>query len=386
MNRRKFLNLTTAAILTTPALLRQASAQEGPFRVKYFPVAPGSGSRDTASAPDGTIWYCGQRNGTLGRLDPRDGSFKQIDLGKGAAPHGVIIGPDGAPWITEGGQNAIARVDPSDHKVQLFRLPESRAYANLNTGVFDKNGIYWFTGQSGIYGRLDPKSGDMTVFKSPRGRGTYGITVTPEATSGTPRSPAITSPGSTPGPATPRWSSRRRRPGRAAGVVRFQGRIWVSEWNSGNVSVHDPADGSWKAWKLPGAGPRCYAVYVDEKDKVWCTDFGANASCASIPQPKSSMPSRATCRAPMCGNSRASPARPGAVSPGPTVSCGSRLSRESTDLHSMAFAPRLRVSGRRGKTLHTLPRLPQPRSGRPGTARPQPRWPDRTQGRRRRGL
>ena len=41
--------------------------------------------------------------------------------------------------------------------------------------------------------------------------------------------------------------------------------------------MHDPADGSWKAWKLPGTGPRTYAVYVDEKDKVWLTDFGANA-------------------------------------------------------------------------------------------------------------
>jgi virginiamycin B lyase len=56
-----------------------------------------------------------------------------------------------------------------------------------------------------------------------------------------------------------------------------KGRIWVSEWNSGNVSVHDPADGSWKAWKLPGRNPRTYAVYVDDKDKVWLTDFGANA-------------------------------------------------------------------------------------------------------------
>ena len=62
----------------------------------------------------------------------------------------------------------------------LFRLPEKEAYANLNTAVFDKSGIYWFTGQSGIYGRLDPKSGDMTVFKSPRGRGTYGMTITPK--------------------------------------------------------------------------------------------------------------------------------------------------------------------------------------------------------------
>jgi virginiamycin B lyase len=28
---------------------------------------------------------------------------------------------------------------------------------------------------------------------------------------------------------------------------------------------------------LPGASPRTYAIYVDAKDKVWLTDFGANA-------------------------------------------------------------------------------------------------------------
>ena len=56
-----------------------------------------------------------------------------------------------------------------------------------------------------------------------------------------------------------------------------KGRIWVSEWNGGNVSVHDPADGSWKTWKLPGDNPTTYAVYVDHLDKVWLTDFSANA-------------------------------------------------------------------------------------------------------------
>ena len=54
-----------------------------------------------------------------------------------------------------------------------------------------------------------------------------------------------------------------------------KGRIWVSEWNSGNVSMHDPADGSWRTWRLPGQRPRTYSVYVDDKDKVWLTDFGA---------------------------------------------------------------------------------------------------------------
>ena len=56
-----------------------------------------------------------------------------------------------------------------------------------------------------------------------------------------------------------------------------KGRIWVSEWNSGNVSVYDPGAQTWKAWRLPGDSPRAYAVYVDEQDVVWLSDFGANA-------------------------------------------------------------------------------------------------------------
>src|SRR5215475_14301491 len=179
MNRRQFL-ASSAALLAAPSQLRPGLAQEGPFRTKYFPISAGIGLHDVAPAPDGSVWFTGQGKGLLGKLDPRDGSFKTVNLGQGAAPHGVTIGPDGAPWITEGGQNAIARVDLGDKKVTLFRLPEKFAYANLNTGVFDKTGTYWFTGQSGIYGRLAPKSGDMTVFKAPKGVGPYGITVTPK--------------------------------------------------------------------------------------------------------------------------------------------------------------------------------------------------------------
>jgi virginiamycin B lyase len=41
--------------------------------------------------------------------------------------------------------------------------------------------------------------------------------------------------------------------------------------------MHDPAKSSWRAWKLPGSGPRPYAVYVDGNDKVWLSDWGSNA-------------------------------------------------------------------------------------------------------------
>lgn len=278
MNRRQFLISAATGIVATPGLLRVAGAQEGPFRVKYFPVDAGIGLHDVAPAPDGIIWFTGQGNGTLGRLDPRDGSYKLVGLGKGAAPHGVTIGPDGAPWVTEGGQNAIARVDPADRRVTLFRLPEKYAYANLNTGVFDRSGIYWFTGQSGHYGRLDPKSGAMKVFDAPRGVGPYGIAVTPKgdvwyaslAGNYIAKLDPTTGQATVVEPPTPKQGARRI-------WSDSNSRLWVSEWNSGNVSMHDPADGSWKAWKLPGTSPHAYAVYVDDRDKIWLTDFSANA-------------------------------------------------------------------------------------------------------------
>lgn len=278
MNRRQFLTSTTAAILLGPLLSRETFAQESPFRVKYFPLPSGVGVHDVAPSSHGTVWFTGQRNGTLGRLEPGDGFVRLVDLGKGAAPHGVVIGPDGAPWVTDGGQNAIARVDPADHKVTLFPLPEKEAYANLNTAAFDRNGILWFTGQSGIYGRLDPKSGDITVFKSPRGPGPYGITGTPKgdvwyaslAGNHIARIDIASGNARVVEPPTPHQGARRV-------WSDSKGRIWVSEWNSGNVSMHDPVGSSWKSWKLPGNHPHAYAVYVDDKDKVWLTDFSANA-------------------------------------------------------------------------------------------------------------
>lgn len=55
------------------------------------------------------------------------------------------------------------------------------------------------------------------------------------------------------------------------------GRIWVSEWQSGQLSRYDPKTKAWRAWRVPGEGPKPYAVYVDERDHVWISDFGANA-------------------------------------------------------------------------------------------------------------
>ena len=53
------------------------------------------------------------------------------------------------------------------------------AFGTKRTAAFDGQGRIWFTGQTGIYGRLDPATGKMDVWDAPRGVGPYGITATP---------------------------------------------------------------------------------------------------------------------------------------------------------------------------------------------------------------
>jgi streptogramin lyase len=56
-----------------------------------------------------------------------------------------------------------------------------------------------------------------------------------------------------------------------------KGRIWVSEWNAGQLGLYDPENRRWREWKLPGPNPSAYAVFVDDRDIVWLSDFGGNA-------------------------------------------------------------------------------------------------------------
>ena len=245
--------------------------------VDRFPVPPGSAPHDVAPAPDGSVWYTAQRTGKLGRLDPATGGTTEVPLGMGSAPHGVIVGPDGHAWVTDSGLNAIVRVDGKTNEVKKFPLPAGRSSANLNTAAFDKRGILWFTGQSGVYGRLDPASGEMTVYDAPEGRGPYGITATPDGTvwyaslagSHIARVDPVSGAATIVEPPTADQGARRI-------WTDSGGRLWVSEWNAGQVAVHDPAAGTWAEYRLRGDNPQAYAVYVDDRDVVSLSDFGAN--------------------------------------------------------------------------------------------------------------
>src|SRR5205807_3562268 len=213
------------------------------FAMKEYPLPRGQGPHDVAPAADGGVWYTAQLSGELGWLDPKTGQVKAINLGAGSAPHGVIVGPDGAPWITDGGLNAIVRVDPATSEVKRFALPADRSNANLNTAVFDRDGrTLWFTGQSGVFGRLDTQGGAMTVFDAPRGAGPYGIATCPDgevyfaslAGSYVGRIQKETGGAVVLAPPTANQGARRV-------WCDSKSRVWVAEWNAGQLAVYEPA-------------------------------------------------------------------------------------------------------------------------------------------------
>ncbi|MDA0815468.1 MAG: lyase [Chloroflexi bacterium] len=246
--------------------------------MESFALPAGARPHDVAPAVDGGVWYTAQRQAALGHLDPATGEVTHIALGAGAAPHGVIVGPDGHAWITDGGLNAIVRVHAETHEVMAYPLPEDRGGANLNTAAFDGRGRIWFTGQSGIIGVLDPATEEMQVFDAPRGRGPYGIDATPDGEVWI---------ASLAGSYLARVDLDEvgeievlEPPTANAGVRRVWsdsvGRLWIAEWNAGQVGVYDPINSTWQEWPLPAENAQAYAVYVDELDAVWLSDFGSN--------------------------------------------------------------------------------------------------------------
>jgi len=266
-------------ILPAVAMLVFTVVHAATVQPVYFDVGRGSHPHDVAASPvaGGPVYYTAQATGKLGILDPATGRVEEVALGAGSAPHGVIVGPDGAPWITDGGQNAIVRVDPKTREVRRWPLPRDESYANLNTPTFDHNGRLWFTGQNGVYGKLDLATNTVTVYPAPSGNGPYGMTTTPSgdvyyaslAADHIARIDPRTGAATVIEPPTPRQGARRV-------WSDSKGQVWVSYWNTGHVGRYDPATGSWREWKLPG-NAHVYSVWVDPGDRVWLTDWSVNA-------------------------------------------------------------------------------------------------------------
>jgi virginiamycin B lyase len=134
---------------------------------------------DPAFAPDGGLWYTGQQNNTLGRVDMTTGQAREFKLPTaGSGPHGLVADSAGNIWYTGNAAAHIGKLDPKTGQVTEYKMPDPRA-RDPHTPIFDSQGTLWFTVQGGNFvGKLDPKTGAVTLKEAPTASSRpYGIVI-----------------------------------------------------------------------------------------------------------------------------------------------------------------------------------------------------------------
>jgi virginiamycin B lyase len=251
----------------------------GPVQVSFKEwVAPTLGSRphDPLAARDGSIWWTGQYQSRLGRVDPKTGALKEFPLDTpNSGPHGLVEDKDGNVWYTGINVHELGKVDPKTGAVTEYKVPEPGR--NPHTPIFDQKGMLFFTMQNGYVGRLNPATGEIKEVKSPSDPSyPYGIQVNarnnsvwyvdfrqPKLASMDPVSMQIKE------YTLPRADARPRRLAIAADDT-----VWYSDFPMGYLGRYDPKSGQFKEWLSPGGKEsRPYGI-VAIGNIIWYSESG----------------------------------------------------------------------------------------------------------------
>jgi virginiamycin B lyase len=228
--------MTQYLIKTFPIKGRpDAALVKGPLKVsmKVWQLpTPGSRPHDPLAAGDGSLWYTGQMNNVLGRVDAKTGKVKEFPLKtKPSGPHGLVEDKDGNIWYTGNNGNLVGKLDPKTGAVTEYNTgPEAK---DPHTLIFDQRGILWFTAQNANrIGRLDPKSGEIKLIPLPTPKSRpYGM------------------------------------------AVNSKGTVFVVQFGTNSVAAVDPATLQIKEYKLPDPKARPRRIAITSDDMIWYTDY-----------------------------------------------------------------------------------------------------------------
>jgi virginiamycin B lyase len=235
--------------------------------------------RDPYTLDGQTVWFVGQQNSYIARLDVASGEMERIDLREGAGPHNLIVAPDGDVWYAGNRDAHIGRYDVETGEFEFIDTPAGTA-RDPHTLVWDANGDIWFSSQgANSVGFLDVSERTVEILPVPtQGARPYGIKIAPDGTVwvalfGTHKLASVD-------PETmqltehdlPREEIRPRRIG-----ITSDGRIWYGDYNGGYLGVFDPQTQQTTEWEMPsGENARPYALAVDGQDRIWLVETGVD--------------------------------------------------------------------------------------------------------------
>ncbi len=248
-------------------------------------------ARDPAPGPDGNIYISVMHGNKIARFDTQAQTFHEWELPAGAQPHGLLVDRHGQVWYTGNGNGTIGRLDPVTGKVVEHKAPSEggNRIGRLDTQTgsirefktaghpyglaLDKTGSVWFCEiGAGKLGKLDPKTGTITELtlesgSQPRRMATapdgslwvtlYGtgklLHVDPDAAKVI---HAYVLPG---GPKS----------GPYAVTVDGAGMVWANEFATDTLVHLDPQTGQMRTFPLPSKSVGVRKMIVDAEGRLW---------------------------------------------------------------------------------------------------------------------
>jgi virginiamycin B lyase len=185
---------------------------------------------------DENLWLGMQFQGGIAKFDRKTEKFQTWSLPPELnGPHVQInqVGPgrshlDGKVWLQDAGTYTVLRLDLGSGKFEVFKpyeIPRPNVYDVIPDS--HNNGYFLVLG-AGDVGRIDGKTGKITIYKTP----------------------------------TPRSGPRR-------GMMDAQDRLWFGENNGDRIGMFDTRTEKFQEWAAPTPGTWPYDVTADKDGKVW---------------------------------------------------------------------------------------------------------------------
>ena len=282
--------LAFTSALRFPAELRAQANALVPIQEFTVPWGREGRPRDAAVSPvDGAVFFVGQEGQVptgnyVARLDPKTGQFRQYALDPGTNPHSCLVDAKGNVWYTGNRNGTLGRIDPESGEITRYKLPDSTV-RDPHTMVFDKNGNVWFTAQqSNAVGFLDATSGRFRIVKPPVPAGSrrpttlpYGIVLDSKgrpwfnlfATNMIGTIDPVTFELKTYPLVSDSTLNRRI-------AITSDDKIFYTDYRRGRLGRLDPATGKVEDWALPGGpGSLPYGMIIDDQNRVWVAETGS---------------------------------------------------------------------------------------------------------------
>jgi virginiamycin B lyase len=218
----------------------------------------------------------GQAGNYIAYLDNKTGQFKRFEIDSGTHPHNLVV-EKGMVWYTGNRNGRIVKLDPATGKLTNYMIPDSTV-RDPHTMIFDpKSGVAWFTAQgAGAVGRFEPATGKFRLWKTGERTRPYGIVIDSKGRPwfdlfGTNKIATI----------DPKTfdlkeyviASDSARPRRIA--ITSDDQVYWGDYRRGFLGHLDPKTGKMAEYQLPlGARALPYAMTTDDRDNIWVAQNG----------------------------------------------------------------------------------------------------------------